>query len=174
MIREAIGSTRTYRIDETAYAGSNNQVQGEVRLTRTDRGILAQGVLHTEVELTCSRCLGQFNSPLTLDIEDEYYPTTDILSGAPLPLPEDSGCFIINEHHIIDLTEAIRQYVLVVTPMKPLCGEECAGLCPVCGHNLNQGPCKCPPQGIDRRWAKLYTMAQANSDVSVDNQQGRE
>jgi len=176
LLREPIGSTRSYDVDEaTDVAGSNNnRVQGEVRLIRTDRGILVQGRLDTQVELTCSRCLGLFVSPLTLDIEEEFFPTMDVSSGASLPLPEESGCFIINEHHIIDLTEAIRQYVLLATPMKPLCGEGCAGLCPVCGHNLNQGPCNCPPQVIDPHWAKLSMLSSDNNDVSAEGYEGRE
>lgn len=175
LLREPIGSTRTHIVDEvTDVSGNSSRVQGEVRLTRTDRGILAQGTLNTRVELTCSRCLGLFTCPLALDIEEEYYATTDILSGAPIPRPEDSGCFTIDERHVIDLTEAIRQYVLLAIPMKPLCATDCAGLCPTCGHNLNQGPCSCPPQKIDPRWAKLRTLTSANSDVSADGHQGRE
>lgn len=175
LIKEPIGSTRSYNVDEIAdVAGNNSRMQGEVGLLRTDRGVLVQGTLHTEVELTCSRCLGSFGLPLTLNIEEEYFPTTDISNGAPQPLPEESGCFTIDEHHIIDLTEAIRQYVLLATPMKPLCGEDCAGLCPVCGHNLNQGACNCPPRRIDPRWAKLSTPASVNNNVSADSYQGRE
>ncbi len=175
LLKEPMGSTRSYKVDETAdVAGSDSRVQGEVRLTRTDRGILVQGRLDTEVQLTCSRCLGLFVYPLTLDIEEEYCPTTDISSGAPLPLPDESGCFTIDKHHIIDLIEAIRQYMLLATPMKPLCGEGCAGLCPVCGHNLNQGPCNCPPQVTDPHWAKLSILASANNDVPADGHQERE
>jgi len=135
--------------------GSESMVQGEVRLMRTDRGILAKGTLHTEVEITCSRCLSLFSCLLTLNIEEEYFPITDVVSGAWLPLSEESGSFTIDERHILDLTEAIRQCVLLVIPMKPLCREDCAGLCSNCGHNLNQGPCGCLPQDTDPRWSEL-------------------
>ncbi len=145
-IKEPIGSVRSYEMSEAVdIAGGSCLVQGEIRLTRTNRGILAKGRLHTEVEVTCSRCLGLFGCPLSLDIEEEYFPTTDVVSGAWLSLPEEPGWFTIDQHHILDLTEAIRQYALLAIPMKPLCGEGCAGLCPICGHNLNQGPCGCLP-----------------------------
>ena len=149
-------------------------IQGEVRLTRTDRSILVQGTLNTEIELTCSRCLSPFSCPLTLNIEDEYFPTADIFSGRPLPLPDEPDCFTIDEQHILDLTEAVRQYALLATPMKPLCHEDCAGLCPTCGYNLNQGACNCPSQEIDPRWAKLSRMALAKNDVSANGYKGRE
>jgi len=147
-LKEPIGSVRNYEVSEVVdIADGSSLVQGDVRLVRTNRGILAEGRLHTEVEVACSRCLNSFSCPLNLAIEEEYFPTTDVVSGAWLPLPEEPGCFIINEQHILDLTEALRQYALLAIPMKPLCREDCAGLCPICGHDLNQGPCGCLSQG---------------------------
>ena len=140
-------------------ADKNSVVQGELRLIRTDRGILAKGTLHTEVELTCSRCLSLFSLPLTLNIEEEYFPTVDVISGASLSLPEELDCLTIDEKHILDLTETTRQYMLLAIPMKPLCQEDCAGLCPNCGHNLNQGPCNCLPQKADLRLSELNKLA---------------
>ncbi len=161
-LKESIGSIRNYELSEIVnIAGTSSMVQGEIRLTRTDRGILVKGTLHTEVEVTCSRCLSLFNCPLALNIEEEYFPITDVVSGAPLPLPEEPVCFTIDEHHVLDLTEAIRQYVLLAIPMKPLCREDCTGLCTSCGHNLNQEPCNCPPQGTDPRWSELSKLVSA-------------
>ena len=131
---------------------------------RTHRGILAKANLHTEVKVTCSRCLGLFSCPLVLNFEDEYFPTTDVVSGVSLPLPEEPGCFTIDEHHTLDLTEAIRQYALLAIPMKPLCRQDCAGLCPHCGYNLNQGACDCLPQEADPRWSELSKLALAERE----------
>jgi len=96
-----------------------------------------------------------FSCALSLDIEEEYSPATDVHTGASLPLPDEPGCFIIDEHHVLDLTEAIRQYAVLALPMKPLCRKDCAGLCPNCGHNLNRGSCDCLAHEIDPRWSKL-------------------
>jgi len=161
LLKEPIGSTRNYEIDGTVDitgGGVGSKVQGEVRLTRVNRGILVKGTLYTEVEITCGRCLSSFSSPLTLNIEEEYFPIIDVSSGTPLSLPGELGSFTIDEHHVLDLTEAIRQYALLSVPMKPLCREDCAGLCPSCGHNLNQGGCDCPPQEADPRWSKLKKL----------------
>jgi len=160
-LRAPIGSIRDYEVSEIVDVtddGNGSLVQGKVSLMRTDRGILVKGRLDTEVELTCSRCLSLFNRPLALNIEEEYFPTIDVVSGASLPLPDELSCFTIDEHHVLDLTEAMRQCALLAIPMKPLCGEDCAGLCPNCGHNLNQGPCNCPPQGVDPRWSELSKL----------------
>ena len=159
-LKAPIGSVRNYEVSETvSIAGGSSLVQGEVRLIRTNRGILAKGRLCTEVEVTCSRCLSLFSCPLSVDIEEEYFPTTDVVSGTSLSLPEEPGCFIIDEHHILDLTEAICQYVMLAIPMKPLCREDCAGLCPICGHDLNQGPCGCLPPDKGSARSKLDKLA---------------
>jgi uncharacterized protein len=114
-----------------------------------------------------------FSCPLTLNIEEEFSPTTDVVSGAVLPLPEEPGSFTINEHHVLDLAEAVRQYALLTLPMKPLCREDCAGLCSSCGHNLNQGPCDCQPQIVDPRWSKLKELALIKNST-VNNRKGIE
>jgi len=156
LLKASIGSTRNYKVSETVdISGSECLVQGEVGLIRTNQGILVNGTLHTEIEITCSRCLGGFTYPLALNIEEEYFPTTDVVSGTSLPIPDEPGCFTIDEHHILDLTEAICQYALLAIPMKPLCREDCAGLCPKCGHDLNQGSCGCPRQETELRWSEL-------------------
>ncbi len=161
-LKASIGSMRKCEVSEIVeVSDGKSMVQGEVRLIRTNRGILAKGTLHTEVEVTCSRCLSLFSCPLTLNIEEEYFPIKDVVSGDSLPLPEEPDCFTIDEYHVIDLTEAIRQYALLAIPMKPLCHGECAGLCPNCGHNLNQGPCDCSPQETEPRWSELNKLTLA-------------
>jgi uncharacterized protein len=157
LLKSPIGTTRDYEIDEQAMIGDGvSAVRGSVNLLRTNRGILVTGKLKTDVDLTCARCLSRFRQPLTLDIEEEYFPTLDILTGAPVDVPEDEpGAFIIDRNNILDLEEAVRQYSTLAIPMKPLCREDCPGLCPVCGANRNVVSCDCPPAAPDSRWQKL-------------------
>ena len=136
-LKEPVGSYRHYRISES----DTSPIYGEVDLLRTDRGIFVSGTLNTTHKAVCSRCLSSFEQPLTLRIEEEY------LSKA------EEGAFTIGEHQEIDLSEAVRQYALLVLPMKPLCSEDCAGLCHRCGHNLNLGPCDCLTSYLDPRFA---------------------
>jgi len=173
LLKAPIGSIRNYKLSEIVdITGGNSLLQGEIGLMRTDRGILAKGTLNIEIELTCSRCLSLFSCPLTLNFAEEYFPTTDVVTGTLLPLPDEPGCFTINEHNILDLTEAIRQYALLVIPMKPLCREDCAGLCPTCGCNLNQGTCNCPPKPADPHWSELSKLVLANNRASVNKRKG--
>ncbi len=161
LLQESIGTGRDYEIsDEVDVAGDGNcrEVRGKVRLLRTHRGILVRAELNTEIDLACSRCLSPFRSPVTLKIEEEYIPVVDVVSGAPLPASEEPGSFVVDEHNVIDLTEAIRQYALLAVPMKPLCKESCAGLCPVCGNNLDGDSCRCPQPVTDPRWSELSKL----------------
>ncbi|MFC1930004.1 DUF177 domain-containing protein [Chloroflexota bacterium] len=158
LLKAPVGTTREYDMDSTvdiADDGNGCLVQGKIKLIRTQRGILVRAALSTGVALTCGRCLSLFRCPLSLDFEEEYVPIVDVVTGTPLPLPKERSTFTIDEHHVLDLTEATRQYSVLVIPMKPLCREECVGLCPSCGHNLNQGPCDCPSPEIDPRWTKF-------------------
>ncbi len=161
LLQSPIGTVRSYEVSEVVDVfgdGNGCPVQGEVRLLRTNRSILVEGTLSVAVELACSRCLSSFRCPLSLHIEDEYVPTIDVVSGLPLPVPDEPGTFTIDEHHIIDLTEAIRQYAVLAVPMKPLCREDCAGLCQTCGKNLNQGTCDCLQRETDPRWSELMKL----------------
>ena len=175
LLKEPIGSTRNYEVDGTVniIGDAGSEVQGGVALTRTDRGVLVRGMLHTEVEITCSRCLGLFSYPLTFNIEEEYFPVIDVLTGTPVFQPDEPGSFTIDGHHVLDLTEAIRQYALLTIPMKSLCREDCAGLCPSYGRNLNPGACDCPPQEADPRWSKLKKLV-LTGDLLVNEQEGKE
>ncbi|MDD5126521.1 MAG: DUF177 domain-containing protein [Dehalococcoidales bacterium] len=158
LLHDNIGAVREYDIEGaeiTAEDINTREVSGKVKLIRTPSGILADGEFSGEVELVCSRCLSAFRYPFTVRFQEEYLPTIDINSGVPLPEPDEPGAFRIDDHHTIDVDEAIRQYVVMALPMKPLCKENCAGLCQSCGQNLNKGDCKCPPETTDPRWAKL-------------------
>lgn len=172
-LKSPIGEARSCAVNEvTDIAGNSIPIRGEIRLMRTDRGILAKGTLHIETDITCSRCLGFFALPLSLDIEEEFFPTTDVLTGASIPLPDEPGSFTIDENNILDLTDVIRQYEVMAIPMKPLCGEDCAGLCPACGRNLNQASCDCPPEPVDPRWAELGKLVLADGEAPANEQKG--
>ena len=141
-LKANIGNVREYEISELTDIrgiGVSSPVEGSVKLTRTNRGILVQGTLHTKVPVECSRCLKVFDYPLTVNIEEEYFPVIDVNSGTPVEIPDDVDSFTIDEHHILDLSEAIRQNALLAIPMKVLCRKDCAGLCQECGKNLNEG-----------------------------------
>ncbi len=155
-LREGIGSVRHYEIDEIGETGFH--ISGKLQLLCTNRSILVRGRIETATGEVCSRCLEEFDFRLALNIEEEYFLTRDPVSGHLLEPPAESGVFTIDENNVLDLQEAVRQYVLTEQPMKPVCKEDCAGLCPHCGCNLNYQTCDCTPTHIDSIWAPLQEL----------------
>jgi uncharacterized protein len=168
LLKEGVGATRAYELHEAdaevADDGSRGPVEGSVALLRTKSGILVRATLRLRCPDACSRCLVPVEVPLELHIEEEYQPTVDILTGAVRPRPEEPVTFLIDEHHVLDLTEAVRQYRVLVAPMQPLCQPDCAGLCPVCGQNLNESPCACRRDEYDPRWGTLAKLTPAKPE----------
>ena len=124
-----IGSTRDYQVDDCLNVdGQEIPVKGAVRLTRTNRSVLVSAALKTAVSLECCRCLNQYECPLEVRFEEEFFPTLDVTLGVPLDVEDAEESFTVDEHHVLDLTEAIRQYVILAQPMKPLCRTACPGI----------------------------------------------
>ncbi len=89
-------------------------------------------------------------------MEEEFFPVIDITSGTHLHPPPDE--FTIAENHILDLNEAIRQYIIMNTPTRLLCRPDCPGICPVCGQELARGDCGHASGLHDSRWDKLTQL----------------
>ena len=161
LVKEGVGSTRSSSISEsiTHGAGLGDRVVGEVRLLHTDRSIWVSANLETWVSVTCSRCLKETRQRLTLPIQEEYLPTVDIVTGQPLSVEErKESVFPIGTDQVLSLEEAVRQYVIACTPMKPLCRPDCPGLCPKCGADLSQNPCSCRKEALDPQWGPLASL----------------
>ncbi|MBM2827068.1 MAG: hypothetical protein HW403_1132 [Dehalococcoidia bacterium] len=168
LLKEGIGAVRTYQLNEVVVfeeVEGSYAVEGEVEMLRTNRSILVTGHLRTVSRELCGRCLESLFLPTPLEIQEEYFPTADVNIGTPIPMPEDAGPFTINKRHILDLSEAVRQEVIVSVPMLPLCKTDCRGLCHDCGHNLNTGPCGCSLVGRDPRWAPLERSIISWADI---------
>ena len=128
LLKEPVGSSRSYSIDGVIDDEVEGIVKGNVKLIHTNRGVLVQARLTVEVRLACSRCLNTFSCPLGFTAEEEFLPTIDVSSGLALSLEEESEEFTIDSNHILDLGELIRQYSLLSLPMKPLCRPDCSGI----------------------------------------------
>jgi uncharacterized protein len=141
--------------ERVALAGD---VSGSARLHRTNQGILADGTVTAPVRLQCDRCLEPFTTTVTFPLLEQFYPTIDVNTGVALPAIEDEMVFPIDQNHLLDLREAIRQNLLLALPMQSVCREDCAGLCPQCGQNLNEGSCDCVPEVVDDRFEALRAL----------------
>jgi uncharacterized protein len=133
------------------------EVTGPVRLMHVTNGVLVQGSLTADVTLPCSRCLEPVTTTLKIPLEETFESTVDMTTGQIIRPEEEDEALWIDEHHILDLTEALRQDMLVELPVHVVCREDCRGLCPSCGKNLNEGDCDCVAEP-DPRWASLQSL----------------
>jgi uncharacterized protein len=161
LLMEPVGSTRDYDVDDwlTGSDDSTDRAQGWIRVIRTHQGLLVRAKLETQVSLTCSRCVSDFVYQSVLTIEEESFPSVDPLTGRKTDPPEEAeGVIHLDDQHVLDMSEVMRQYLLTDTPIKPLCRKECPGLCPGCGTNLNEEKCKCQAVPNDPRGASLAEL----------------
>jgi uncharacterized protein len=176
LLKSGIGAERRYRVDEDIdFDGKKVRVTGDAKLIRTDRSVLVKGDFKAELEIECCRCLEPYRCPIEINFEEEFFPTIDIISGLPAkdPEAEQPGYFTIDQSHIIDMDEAIRQYGTLATPMKPLCKPECAGICPSCGKNLNEGRCDCRTDETDTRLTELKKLLNKDDKKTKMNTRNR-
>jgi uncharacterized protein len=164
LLQEPVGATRQYDIvDESLDLDEGLRatgITGEIKLTRLNQGrILATGSFKASVVMPCSRCLQPAEIHVSFELEAEYQPSIDVLTGLPQEQPEDQDLvFSIDANHYLDLSEALRQHILVALPMQPLCRPDCKGLCSQCGQDLNISGCDCAQPEIDERWAGLADL----------------
>ena len=147
LLQEPIGSLRRFEIVGALGNGLSAEVNGSLRLLRTDQSVLATASLSTTVSDLCGGCLEDIELDLELNFDEEFWPSMDYLTGTAIePPPERAGFAVIDGQ--IDLSEAVRQYVEMGRPMSPRCGSDCRG--------LDTSTTTEPP--VDARWAALSAL----------------
>jgi uncharacterized protein len=165
LLKGPTGQRRQYELHENIEGLDEELVPikplvGTVTLMRTSQGILATGRLRARLQVNCRRCLEPYDVDVVIDLEEEFHPTA-LIGDSPVdrvPREEEDEALLIDAHHILDLSEVIRQELWLATPMDLLCRPDCAGLCPNCGGNRNLGECQCGQEAIDPRWLALQEL----------------
>ena len=116
------------------------------------------GTVRTELELLCSRCLEPFRFAVNQPFDLRYHPQSEASSESETEVAEEDLETSFYRDEQIDLDELFREQFYLAMPMKPLCREDCRGLCAQCGTNLNTGTCDCAPAWEDPRLAALKQL----------------
>ncbi len=120
------------------------------RVERAGKGYLLEGEVEGGAKLRCVRCLTEFDFEFADRLDLHLLPVTAAPQDDETRLgPGDLEVRFYAEPHV-DLAELAAEQFALAVPMKPLCADDCRGLCSRCGANLNQGACPCPPQTDDR------------------------
>ena len=95
----------------------------EARIQKADQELVVQADIHALLTMTCARCLEEFTSTVT---------------------PHNVFTYRVGSTEVVDITEDVREEVMLAYPLVPICRPACKGLCPACGQNLNQILCAHP------------------------------
>jgi len=154
LIRADVGAQLTLSVNESRRnLGPDvtvDFIRGQLLLTRTDQHILAAGTLKSALTAECVRCLEPFRLQLHIHLEELF-----VLHPGPRVMDMN---YCVDWNGTIDLTPALREQVVLVQPIKPVCRPDCKGLCAKCGKNLNEGPCDCGDASTDPRLSALKAL----------------
>lgn len=189
LLKEPIGATRRYELVEDIgeldpELHALGPLVGDVELIRIHSGILARGNLSTAVQVTCNRCLEPIALPVRFTVEESFRPLTEVHTGRFIAPDEFEGeqedledeALIIDDHHILDLSEVVRQSIWVTLPMYPGCNWTGTGECPnwirylqevkVTEEQAGGGVAADEDEVVDPRWAALLELRkqQGNKD----------
>lgn len=162
-----VGKHISYQIDEPPIVDDESglactkRITGWATFSNTGRHIVVRGSFATEIRVECARCLREYALVVDHPIEEELQLAgiiQDVRDEQEFEelAPEDREPLF--EDNVLDLTDLLRQNILIAVPIKPVCSEECRGLCPHCGKNLNEGPCGCPPDVEGSPFAGLASL----------------
>jgi uncharacterized protein len=154
--------SRTFGPEEVAQTGDAYRIVAPVELDfdiHKDREkFRLEGTARTELELPCSRCLEPFRMPVDASFDLRYLPASEMSSDGERETQDEDLDIGYYRDDQIDLNELLREQFYLALPMKPLCQEDCRGLCPQCGTNLNTSACACEPDVVDPRLAALKSF----------------
>ena len=113
------------------------------------------GSVKTTLELPCSRCLEPFTLPVEQTFDLRYQPHAQNTGEGEREIEEEDLATAYYREGLLDVTDMLREQFQLALPMKPLCRDDCRGLCPECGAALNRTTCGCTPKWEDPRLAPL-------------------
>lgn len=133
--------------------GEDTQVTADVVLTVIDGGVEVSGTVSAPFEGQCRRCARPVHGTIQADVRELYRPRREREPDDE----EDEETYELGVDHL-DLAPLARDAVLLGLPLAVQCQEDCAGLCPRCGTDLNAGSCDCAEAPVDDRWAVLDVL----------------
>lgn len=143
-------------LDERVQLTEPVAVKGQVK--RSGHEVFVNGHLETRAQLECDRCLKPVELPVSADFALEYITGADYESSSAAALSADELAVSVFDGETIDVDEIVKEQILLAVPARTLCREDCKGICPECGSDLNTGQCNCAAGEVDPRWAALKSF----------------
>lgn len=133
------------------------RVEADLNVMQGDHIYYCNGQARCDADMECSRCAEPYRTTLQGEID---FSIRELVEGRELDIdetPENELLVPANAIHV-DITAPIREALILAIPLKPLCREDCLGVCPVCGTNRNEKTCECKVEKTDSRWDGLRDL----------------
>lgn len=138
-----------------------NPILSHVDVDKSETHIYIKATVQSKVHFSCDRCLKEFEQDLNGDLKLYFEVVSQGVLGHLVDEDgnqDDSVRIFRPDKKVIDLTPDIRDTLLLAIPMKTICAEDCRGICPGCGNDLNSSSCSCKNEEIDPRWEGLKKL----------------
>lgn len=150
--------TEFNEIVETDVIRMLSPLKAKLRIDKVSSEILVNGSLSALVEMQCSRCLNNFTNKTDININVVYHPVEELKGEDRHEIKDDELDTGFYSDEQLDISELLKEQLILSLPMKPLCSESCKGICSRCGKNLNIDSCECRQEEPDPRLAKLKKL----------------
>ena len=138
-------------------------VRFEVWITNTGTSVVSGGTVVGDAVATCSRCLCDFPLEIVGEVDGFY-----VFHGKEQGIPEDQEFEFIDDDGVIDVLPSLMAALVLEAPYAPVHDEECAGLCSMCGADLNEGQCGCSDSTpADHPFAALGALLEQDGGSEV-------
>jgi uncharacterized protein len=140
IMNATVGYNRDFEFFFPAYQDEDlslTEMEGTVRIGRTPQGLIVQAHFSAQTPLECVRCLTDYQQVIRWEFTELYAFKAENVTESELLVPEDAH---------LDLQPLVREFALLEFPLKPVCREDCQGLCIECGQNLNEKDCGHSPE----------------------------
>lgn len=151
------------RISSDEFITILSPVHASIRFDKKGSEVIVSGTTRGNIKLQCSRCLKTFDISIESHIDVVYRPTAEINKEEHYELKGDELNTGFYKNDALDTEDLLKEQLMLNIPMKPLCYEDCKGLCPKCGIDLNVSQCQCETSEIDPRLAVLKQLLKKGS-----------
>jgi uncharacterized protein len=160
LLGEPAGTERRYEIHGATIPLPDDlrllePLEGRLRITRTNRGVIVDADFTTAIAGSCSRCLRDIEIPEHVEIHEEVLPRIDLATGRAIDVSAEPEVARLTDHHELDFGTLAAEAISLAEPIAPLCEASCPGLCIECGERLGPGHVAHAEADIDPRLAAL-------------------
>lgn len=134
------------------------KVRIEGKVYNAGSRMLVHGSIFATALLTCSRCGDLFEAPLGAELDEQFLEKAGVPARGDDEPPADEQSYETYVDDELDLTDLVRQGLVMAAPLQPLCRPGCLGLCAMCGVNRNVTACDCGEDTVDPRWEQLKKL----------------